>query len=220
MSDDGLQILSGRVKSIIIIIMSWGAAGSLTSWHQSDLPAQQFTAKYRQTDSVFESSSNLLEEIGVLGKAEQMHEHIKASVDRHGFRQQTVIFPTYGCPLSSVGKSLPAAAPGPQLSGRNGHAQHRWWRHPPLPLPVPQRQCLRWWSQIGWRHELWISKGSLSGVISFRSWMCVSACGCAAAYLATGPHRSIPGFLEQRQTSQHWWQGARKEPCWTCDCAQ
>lgn len=32
----------------------------------------------------------------------------------------------------------------------------------------------------------------------------VDECVCAATHLATGPHRSIPGFLGLRETSQHW----------------
>lgn len=61
---------------------------------------------------------------------------------------------------------------------------------------------------------------------SGRLWAIPGFCGSAHAYTfsashpATGPHMSIPGFLEQAQTSQHWWQAARKEPCWTCGCVQ
>lgn len=49
---------------------------------------------------------------------------------------------------------------------------------------------------------------------------CVCAYAGAATHLATGPHRSIPGFLGQWETSQHWWRGAKKEPCWISGCAQ
>ena len=106
-----------------------------------------------------------------------------------GFRQQTVICPASGHPLSSVGRSPPAVAPGPRLSGRSGRARHRRWRLPPPPPPEPPQQWRWWWSQTGCRHELWIRRWS-SGVIGF--------CGYVWVLLLTWP-------LDLIRVSQVFW---------------